>query len=218
MELKAGLSGPLIPGVLFGGLNAATWNNDGFYDNSYTGNDTGGAEGSGVSGDLLWNITDAFTARVRAEYTNDEFSQSPYSAVAPTETVMVPASALGTVISPAVTSVLAVRSIPDGDDLQVTNWANPRTGGDYPGADREVARATLTLDYDFGPVALKSLTHVDNAFDDDTVKSTFGNTYNSGIRVVPFPPPFTFVLPLNQTPIKPDERSYGVRVGYRFGG
>ena len=30
--------------------------------------------------------------------------------------------------------------------------------------------------------------------------------------------PATFVLPLNQTPILPRERQYGVRVAYRFGG
>ena len=57
--------------------------------------------------------------------------------------------------------------------------------------------------------------YVDNAFEDTKVKSTFANTYNQGISVAA--PPFTFILPLNQTPILPPERSYGVRMGYRFG-
>ena len=60
------------------------------------------------------------------------------------------------------------------------------------------------------------LAYVDNAFEDSKVKSTFANTYNQGISTAA--PPFTFVLPLNQTPILPDERSYGLRMGYRFGG
>lgn len=160
LDIKAGLSGPLLGDTLLGGINVATWSNDGFYENSYTGDDTGGTDGNGISGDLIWNITDNFSSRLRVEYTDDEFEQAPYSSVAPTVPVAIPAAALGTVISPSVTSVLAVRSLPDGDDLAVTNWGDPRTGADYPGVDREIFRTTLTLDYDFGPVALKSLTHV----------------------------------------------------------
>jgi outer membrane receptor protein involved in Fe transport len=174
LDVKAGLSGPLMGDTLLGGINVATWNNDGFYENSYTGNDTGGTDGYGISGDLVWNITDQFRSRLRVEYTDDEFEQAPYSSIAPTIPVAIPGSAntavppsqspLATpVLSPSVTSIPAVRSIPDGDDLAVTNWGDPRTGDDYPGVDREIFRTTLTLDYDFGPVALKSLTHVANS-------------------------------------------------------
>jgi hypothetical protein len=52
--------------------------------------------------------------------------------------------------------------------------------------------------------------------DEDALQSTFGNTYNQGIGFVPFPPPSTFVLPLNQTPILSNEREFGVRLNYRF--
>ena len=68
----------------------------------------------------------------------------------------------------------------------------------------------------------EALVYVDNAFDDDALQSSFANTFNEGIRGVGVPgfgtPPFTFVLPLNQTPILPDERQWGVRVNYRFRG
>jgi outer membrane receptor protein involved in Fe transport len=57
--------------------------------------------------------------------------------------------------------------------------------------------------------------YVDNAFEDSKVKSTFANTYNQGISTAA--PPFTFVLPLNQTPILPPGRSFGLRMSYRFG-
>ena len=62
------------------------------------------------------------------------------------------------------------------------------------------------------------LAYAENAFDDDTIRSSFGNTFNAGISFVPFPAPATFVLPLNQTPILPDGRQVGVRVNYRFSG
>jgi outer membrane receptor protein involved in Fe transport len=62
------------------------------------------------------------------------------------------------------------------------------------------------------------IAYVDNAFEDDTIKSSFRNTYNQGIAFVGGgpSPPSTFVLPGNQTPIKPDQRQIGLRVNYRF--
>ena len=56
---------------------------------------------------------------------------------------------------------------------------------------------------------------VEAVFEDSKVKSTFANTYNQGISTAA--PPFTFVLPLNQTPILPPGRSFGLRMSYRFG-
>ncbi|MDJ0929258.1 MAG: TonB-dependent receptor [Gammaproteobacteria bacterium] len=159
VDVRAGISGPLVDGVLYGGVNVAGWQNDGFYSNSITGGDVGGTEGYGLSGTLIWNATDNFSARVRLEYTDDEFDQAPYFADAPTVPKPVPPSALGTVISPNVTSILTAGDIPKGSSSPVTLWPDPRTGADYPGVDRESTRGTLTLDWDLGAVSLKSLTH-----------------------------------------------------------
>ena len=167
-DLRGSISGPLIGDTLFGGLNIAGWNDDGFYKNSVTGGDVGGNEGYGISGALAWTITDAFSANLRLEYTDDEFAQSPYTSITPIVPVALPASALGTVLAPSVTTINSVRgTIPDGDTLQVTLSEDPRTGGDYPGVDREITRFALTLDYDFGPVTLVSLT----GYTDATVDS-----------------------------------------------
>ncbi|MBT8443133.1 MAG: TonB-dependent receptor, partial [Gammaproteobacteria bacterium] len=57
--------------------------------------------------------------------------------------------------------------------------------------------------------------YIDNAFDDDTVKSTLANSYTQGFSVAA--PPFTFVLPSNQIPILANGREVGVRAGWRFG-
>lgn len=158
-DVRGSVSGPLVPGVLLGGMSAAVWTDDGHRSNSVTGGDIGGAEGWGWSGSLLWNISERFSANARVEYTDDELDQSAYTNITPTVMVGLPASALGSVIAPSVASLESVRgTMPDGDSLAVTLSEDPRTGADYPGVEREILRASLILDYDFGPVSLVSLT------------------------------------------------------------
>jgi outer membrane receptor protein involved in Fe transport len=159
LEFRGGLSGPLIADTLSGGINVASWNHDGFYRNSVTGGKIGDSEGWGVSGQLVWNATDKIQVRYRTELISDEFGQSPYTALVPTVQVPIPTSALGTVISPALTSIESVVRIPNGKELRPTLSENPRTGSDYPGVDRDIWRNSLTIDFDLGPVLLKSLSH-----------------------------------------------------------
>lgn len=52
------MRGPLLGETLLGSINVASWNHDGFYKNSVTGQDIGGADGEGVSGTLVWNVDD----------------------------------------------------------------------------------------------------------------------------------------------------------------
>lgn len=164
---RIAVSGPLLADTLYGGLNVAGWTDDGHYRNSVTGAEIGGNEGVGISGNLTWDITEHFVAKVRVEYTDEDIEQSPYSALTPTTPVPVPGQAFITppgatepVLSPDAPS--AINSItgmlPDGDSLSVTLSENPRTLKDYPGVTREIARAAMTLDYDFGPIKLVSLT------------------------------------------------------------
>ncbi|MCC5794861.1 MAG: TonB-dependent receptor [Chromatiales bacterium] len=160
LEFRGGLSGPLVPGVLAGGINVASWNHDGFYRNSVTGAKVGNEQGVGFSGTLVYTPTERFSATYRLELISDEFGQSPYSSLEPTTPVPIPQSAINAqVISPNLPSVLAVRNIPRGRNLAVTLSENPRTGVDYPGVDREIWRNSLTLDFDAGPVLVRSLTH-----------------------------------------------------------
>ena len=63
----------------------------------------------------------------------------------------------------------------------------------------------------------EALIYADNVFDDQTIKTGFRNIYTNGINVVAFPPPFTFGLPSNQTPIMPDKVQIGGRVSIKFG-
>jgi len=69
------------------------------------------------------------------------------------------------------TAILGIKGeVPGADSLQPRMSEDPRTCGedypdslagcsDYPGTDREVTRGSLTVDWDLGTLALKSLSH-----------------------------------------------------------
>ena len=212
LMVKGGISGPVSDSVS-AGVNAMTWNHDGFYTNSLTGDDLGGREGSSVAGTLVWKVTDGLSITARVENLNDEFDATPYvrADFAPGSVPIaslpqfnyaypVPATAgsgenvycnpacpgaAGT-LAPVVRSVinntpfpgtvadsvLGIRGeLPDGDTLTPRLSEDPRTCYDtypvsldgcrnYSGTERDITRGTLTIDWDLGPVAFKSLTHV----------------------------------------------------------
>ncbi|MCL4790624.1 MAG: TonB-dependent receptor [Gammaproteobacteria bacterium] len=168
LEVRGGVSGPLLGETLLGGINVASWNHDGFYTNSVTGQDVGGTDGEGVSGTLVWNINDRMSATFHTEYTDDNIEQAPYSAITPIELKDIPLSArtdpdgagpLVPAINPNLTQIAAVNSLPDGDDLAVTLSEDPRTGADYPGTDRKIWRNTIDFTMDFDGMKFTSLTH-----------------------------------------------------------
>lgn len=168
LEVRGSLSGPLLGETLLGSINVASWEHDGFYKNSVTGQEVGGTDGEGVSGTLVWNISDAIAATFHTEYTDDNIEQAPYSAITPTVLKDIPLSArtdpdgagpLSPAINPNLTQIASVDSLPDGDDLAVTLSEDPRTGADYPGTDREIWRNTLDFTWDFDGMKFTSLTH-----------------------------------------------------------
>jgi outer membrane receptor protein involved in Fe transport len=168
LEVRGSLSGPLLGETLLGSINVASWEHDGFYKNSVTGQDVGGVDGEGVSGTLVWNISDGISATFHTEYTDDNIEQAPYSAITPTVLKALPPGAytdpdgvgpLQPAVSSAATPILSVPGLPDGDDLAVTLSEDPRTGVDYPGTDREIWRNTLDFSVAFDRMKFTSLTH-----------------------------------------------------------
>jgi outer membrane receptor protein involved in Fe transport len=166
LQFKGGISGPIAGDTLLGSFTAASWEHDGFYSNSVTGNDVGGQDGYGFTGTLLWKPVDSLSVTGRVTYSDDEYEVDPYVTIVPTTLQTIPASAIaGDVISESLTSILAVTgTLPDGDDLRsATMSSDPRTGGEYEGTKRDVLRATLTVAYDIGSMTLTSLTHLADA-------------------------------------------------------
>ena len=189
-ELRAGLRGPLTESIS-AGLNFATWQHDGYYDNSVTGSSVGGVDGKGFSASLKWDIFETLSATIQTSYTDEDIDQSPYFSIAPTVQVPIPASAIGTVISPDLPSIEAVRGdFPNGNNTPVTLSENPRTGNDYPGTDLEIWRSTLTVNAQVAEgIEIVSLTHYadtdSNSFEDSRREgSVSGLGTNTGPRPV----------------------------------
>lgn len=183
LEFTGRVSGPLSDSIK-GGFNAAYWNHDGYHDNSVTGDGVGGIEGTTVGGVLDFAVTEDFSVSARVDYLDDEFEASPYTIMPFNATFTVPANFPGAAAGATRNGVRG--ETPDGDDLRVFVSEDPRTcadpgldaqlqGGcdDYEGTTREITRATLTLDWDAGPVAFKSLTHLANA-ETSQVEGPFG--------------------------------------------
>lgn len=165
--VRARVSGSLGIDGLAGGLNGAYWSHDGFYDNPQTGAGIGGREGYTVAGTIAWSPDNSDLSVVgRMSFEESDYEISPLSHPAPTTVFDFPAAAVGTVLDPSVTTIPGVRGrIQQGSQLSPTNSENPRTGRDYPGTEKQVARATLTVKNDLdsipvlGATRFTSLTH-----------------------------------------------------------
>ncbi|MEE4186719.1 MAG: TonB-dependent receptor, partial [Gammaproteobacteria bacterium] len=165
--VRARVSGSLGIDGLTGGLNGAYWSHDGFYNNPQTGADIGGREGYTLAGTIAWSPDNSNLSVIgRVSFEDSEYEIAPYAHPAPTAVFDFPAVAVGSVLDPSVTTIRGVRGlIPQGSQLSPTNSENPRTGADYPGTEKQVARATLTITNDFddlpllGATRFTSLTH-----------------------------------------------------------
>ncbi|MBB5210157.1 TonB-dependent receptor [Microbulbifer hydrolyticus] len=76
-KLQAGGSMPIVPGVLAASLNLARTEFDGYYQNPNTGGDLGTIDSDGVAVAVNWTPTEKFSAYMRGEYSEAEYSQRP---------------------------------------------------------------------------------------------------------------------------------------------
>ncbi|MBL8628448.1 MAG: TonB-dependent receptor [Rhodospirillaceae bacterium] len=160
-EAKAGISGPVVPGVLSMGLNIAGWSSDGFYNNSVTRADVGGGEGAGTAVSAVFTPSDDFKATFRAEYSSDHFDPQARTHI-------------GATLAPIPTAALVLANPRlNGQYLTVTGSAgtvssralvptlstDPRTGEDYTGNQRQIFRTTMRFDYETSFATLSSISH-----------------------------------------------------------
>lgn len=205
MRVTGSVSGPL-GGSLYGGLSGLVHEHDGYYTNSVTGADVGGSDGSAVAGTLRWVASDTLQITARVQYSDDDYEVDAYGFADPNQQFPIPAAALqanggfipagfppaldvGTLIgTPGILPLVPGfvpgpgGTFPDEDSLGATMSENPRTGADYSGAEREVTRATLNVDWDLGAVKFTSLTHVAAT---DTFQFHDGNSIGS-VSTLPF--------------------------------
>ncbi len=74
-DVTGSWSGPLSDTVGIR-VNAVQWKQDGIYKNSVTGGEVGDGDGWGFALTAKWEPNESFSAKFRAEYTDDEFGQS----------------------------------------------------------------------------------------------------------------------------------------------
>ena len=72
--LTAGVSGPVTDDFVLR-FNAMSWNEDGYYDEGFTGSSLGGGDGYGLGLTGKWDATETFSVRGRVAYSNDDFDQ-----------------------------------------------------------------------------------------------------------------------------------------------
>ena len=171
-EFRGSVSGPITEGVSVGFAGAA-WERDGFYTNPATNGELGGEEGSGVSLSATFNPTDALAIYARIEHTDDEFGVAAEGTIDPFFPLPMPVEASadlglpgGPVLQGAanVDSVISVvGTIPDVSAIPITIAADPRTGMDFIGTERDISRASVIVDWQLNNLVLSSLTHVAQA-------------------------------------------------------
>jgi len=162
------------------------WNEDGFYQEQATGSDVGGGNGFGLALTAKWTPTDTFSAKARLSFSDDEYDQRA-TAYARTNTSATPDASLFCLrpafpAQPAPGCVFAVGpdamgapdtssqtrffyagATPRADQLAVNLSPNIRTGGVYPGGERDLTRFGLELNWELGQGTLKSWTGVADA-------------------------------------------------------
>lgn len=174
------LTGPVTE--TFGArLSGTWWEDDGVYRSGATGQKVGGGDGAGAALAMRWAPSDSFAARARIEYSEDHYA--PRATVylrhnttqdPPAQYTCANAAAQATNPDCVFTGTLSTGGTPgsltrafywgsagrvgDLDAPLATSSPNPATGRDYPGADRESTRASLTLAWDVGPGAITSWT------------------------------------------------------------
>ena len=172
-EARFGVSGPVVADKLALGINAATWEDDGFYKSPTTGKGLGGGKGTGVALSLKATPSDLITITARSEYSKDDFGpeaasiKNPVDAPLPSN-VFDTVNGLPAVLGAAVAANATNRTFPQvfgslgsARDFPVPSPSrNPRTGADYPGSSRDLFRTTLRVDLNFEPVTVTSISHI----------------------------------------------------------
>jgi len=171
---KASIYGPIIEDKVLVGLNVASWNFDGFYDNTVTGADLGDSDGFGVAGSAIFNLDELVTLTTRIEYTDDHLGQTPITFVGANMQAPIPPSAFGTVISPAVATISQFAGpVPDAGDLPLPSISeDPTTGEEFRGSDRKIFRVAATLEVEQNWGSVSSVTHYADADIQQAVENT----------------------------------------------
>jgi len=187
-KFTGGLSGPITEDLGFR-IGAYSRQFDGWYESAIDGGKIDYSETYGFSGTLDWAPSDRFSAVLRASYSEEDSGQ-PASVVVRNN--VYPATPAGAHASITRNLLYMGELGPvDKDAIYVNTRHVGGEVGDY-GTRQDTFRTNLTLDYDFGPAALTSITayskrNAEYTYDgDNTICDRAGGCPNFGW---PFAPP-----------------------------
>jgi iron complex outermembrane receptor protein len=169
-EFGAAFGGPVLGDLLGVRVTGVHWTQDGFYQNSISGEDVGSGEGYGTSLTAVFRPLDDMKWKARVAFSEEEY--------APTATVRLQPDTLRPYPEEAITAGIGNAALLpfiglfdhglDGFPLPTTFGSasgkkvrlseNFRTGEDYPGDDIQVLQTSLVGSWDLGTVNLSSYT------------------------------------------------------------
>jgi len=162
-EVRGAISGPVAEDKFALRLNAATYNNDGYYTNPVTGEDLNDSESHGVRLAALFTPNEDIEINAAVSYSEEKAGQRAEETYEAStfylESVALPAGTL-----PEFTFFgnqdygQFAGTIDDADESAVALSPSRRTGAAFEGSSDDTLRASLIVDWDLGPVALKSTT------------------------------------------------------------
>ena len=164
------VGGPLSEtvGVRF---NALGWGSSGHYNNSVSGGDTGGGDGTAIAGTLVWEPNETFKAKTRLSYSDDDIDQQSTARVSGDTLITFPDTALAVVQVPGVfppefvgvsprsgfsptvaladhgNTFMIPRSFGESGGKTINLSEDPLTGGEQPGSTLETLRGSLNLEW-----------------------------------------------------------------------
>ena len=172
-EFAAGFGGPVIQDVLGLRLDVVSWEEDGHHENSISGESFGGGEGLGAALTALWTPNNAFLAKARVSYSDDEYGPRPVVRLDALTTLPVPAEAnfdpdphfgppqfdfTPTRAVTSRTSIAVPSNYGDGHGQVIRASEDPFTGVDHPGSTIQTLRGSLNLVWSLDSATLTSLT------------------------------------------------------------
>lgn len=167
-EFSGAFGGPI--GDTFGlRLTGVEWSQDGFYQNSVSGEDVGSGEGYGTSLAAVWRPMDTMKWKARVAFSEEEYA--PQASVRIDGDTLMPFpqqaidAGIGNPSLPLFTRIYDFgnafplpKSYGSASGKVVSLSENPVTGEDYPGDDVRVLQTSLIGTWDVGLVSLSSYT------------------------------------------------------------
>lgn len=157
-------------------LNALAYDEEGFYKNVFTGQEVGGSDGAGAALTGLWEVTENLSIKARGSYSEDNREVGAQARIAPNTVVNLPDNLISTpgIGGPGfpranypdcapfppppadgtLTSCLGtpknlfVGTVPNADQLTITQAPDPFTGNDYSGTEVDLMTFTLVADWE----------------------------------------------------------------------